>query len=89
MPVAKAYWQLVWRREVDREVFALSLYFLLLALKSTAFTSNWLLALSLPFFVQLRQTRPIHVHADDIVAEPAPMPTPRTADVLDPALIED
>jgi hypothetical protein len=89
VPVALAYLRLLARRPVPIDVFAVALFFLILSLKSTAFTSNWLLALSLPFFVDLRQTHPIHVHADDIVAEPAPMPTSRTVDVLDPTLIED
>lgn len=52
-PVIRAYIRLIYRLPVDKTIFALSLFVLILSMKSTAFTSNWLLALSFPFFLYL------------------------------------
>jgi hypothetical protein len=56
-------------------VFAIALFVLILSLKSTAFTSNWLLALALPFFVYLRETNSFrvrsHVSQPPLLAPPS------------------
>lgn len=56
VPVVAAYARLLLGRRVPVDVFAVALFILILAAKSTAFTSNWLLALALPLFVHLRQS---------------------------------
>ncbi len=55
LPVLKSYRRQVLGQGTNKEVFALCLFFLVLSLKSTAITSNWLLALALPYFVFLRE----------------------------------
>jgi len=71
-PVAMAYWRLLTNRPVALDVFAVALFVLILAAKSTAFTSNWLLALVLPFFVYLRETN----SSQPSISQPKPLARP-------------
>ena len=77
MPVLKGYVRLLLRQTINREALAISMFVLILALKSTAFTSNWLLALALPFFVYLRQSteKSVRQKTDQAPREPMHLAT--------------